>query len=160
MSSKEINEKVKSATLNSQPSLTAWLERLKEPQPIQPSKRRLGACVANSCQNKKQKVDEKVIKFENFVRENNRKFNSSGKKFSVEEQLTKIKHVNVNSVQSFQKMSKIRDLLNDEPDILALTDTHVQEFKILKFKTKERTIFATKTNARGVAIIIKRSLNP
>ena len=43
---------------------------------------------------------------------------------------------------------------------MALTDTRVREFKFLKFKTKERTIFATKTNSRGVAVIIKRSLNP
>ena len=57
-------------------------------------------------------------------------------------------------------MSKIKDLLNYEPDILALTDTRVKEFRFLKFKSKERTIFATKTDARGVAIIIKRSLTP
>ena len=109
MNLKVINEKVKSATLNSQPSLTAWIERLKEPQPMQPSKRKLGACVANDNQNKKQKVDENVIEFENFVRANNKKFNAGGRKFNHEEQLIKIKHVNVNSVQSFQKMNKVRD---------------------------------------------------
>ena len=160
MNLKVINEKIKTATKNNQPSLSGWLNRLKEPQPIQPPKRKLGACIANSDQNKRLKVDEKVIKFENLVRENNRKFNSTGRKFGPDDQTVKIKSVNVNSVKSVQKMSKIKDLLNDEPDILALTDTRVKEFRFLKFKSKERTIFATKTGARGVAIIIKRSLTP
>ena len=77
MNLKVINEKIKTATKNNQPSLSGWLNRLKEPQPIQPPKRKLGACIANSDQNKRIKVDEKVIKFENLVRENNRKFNST-----------------------------------------------------------------------------------
>ena len=160
MNLKEINEKIETATKYNQPSLRGWLNRLKEPQPIQPAKRKLGACIANGNQNKKQKVEEKVIKFENNVRENNWKFNSTGRRFGPDDQTLRIKSVNVNSVKSVQKMSKIKDLLNDEPDILALSDTRVKEFRFLKFKSKERTIFATKTDARGVAVIIKRSLNP
>ena len=57
-------------------------------------------------------------------------------------------------------MGKVKDLLNDDQDILALTDTRVKEFRFLKYKSIERTIFATKMNARGVAIIVKRCLNP
>ena len=94
-------EKVKSATKTTRPSLRGWVQRLKEPQPIQPLKRGLGACAANSDQNKRQKVDEKVIEFENRVRDNNKKFNATCKKFNVNDQIIKIKSVNVNSVQSY-----------------------------------------------------------
>ena len=56
-------------------------------------------------------------------------------------------------------MNRITDLLNDTPDILALTDTRVKEHRMFKFRNKERNVFATNTEMRGVALIINRTLN-
>ena len=122
MNLKSINDKIKAATKNTQPTIAGWVNRLNEPQPIQP-KRKLGACIANSDQNKKQKLDENAVEFENFIRENNKKFNTTSKKFATDDKVIKIKSTNVNSIQSFRKMNKINDLFNDNPDIVCLSDT-------------------------------------
>ena len=160
MNFKKINAKVNQMTYSSQPTLAGWVNRLSEPQPIRLGKRKLGACAARNENNKQQKVDDDLVNFENEIRSENIKFNRSAIKFGVNDQTLRIKSVNVNSLISFQKMNKVTDLLIDSPDILALTDTRVKEYRFNRFKNKERDTFATNTDARGVAIIINRSLNP
>ena len=160
MNFKVVNKKIDQLTRTSQPTLAGWINRLKEPQPMRLGKRKLGACAANSENNKVQKIDESLVRFENVIREENIKFNRNSPKFGGNDQTIQIKAVNVNSVISFQKRNKIVDLLNDDPEILAITDTRVKEHKMLRFRNKSRNVFATNTDQRGVAIIAKRSLNP
>ena len=159
MNFKKIEDKANKLTKSSQPTLAGWVNRLKEPQPIRPVKRKLGACTAVNESSKKQKANDDLVKFENEIRAENSKFNRSATKFNEGDQVLKIKAVNVNSLISFQKMNKITDLLNDAPDILAVTDTRVKEYRFYRFKTKDRDIFATNTELRGVAILINRALN-
>ena len=123
-------------------------------------KRKLGACAAFNEKNKQQKVDETLVKFENMIREENTKFNRNSPKFGVSDQTIIIKSVNVNSIISFQKRNKVSDLLNDDPEILAIVDTRVKEHKLLRFRNKMRNTFGTNTDQRGVAIIANRTLNP
>ena len=147
-------------TKASQPMLAGWVNKLNEPQPIRLVKRKIGACAATSDSNKQQKVTEDLIKFENRIINENTKFNKTAMRFNRDNQTLIIKSVNVNSVISLQKMNKVTDLLNDAPDVLRLTDTLVKEYKLYKFRNKERNVFATKTVMRGVAIIANRALNP
>ena len=137
-----------------------WINRLDKPQPIRAGKRKLGACAPNNDNNKHQRVDDSLIKFENMIREENTKFNRNSPKFRESDQTIKIKAVNVNSIISFHKRNKVSDLLNDDPDILAIVDTRVKAHKIFRFRNKTRNTLATNTDQRGVAIIAKRSLNP
>ena len=160
MNLKRINDKAKQMTTSSQPTLAGWVKRLNEPQPMGLSKRKLGACAALDNSNKKQILSEELINFEKDIREENVKFNRSAIKFNEGDQILKIKAVNVNSLISFQKMNKVSDLLYDTPDILAMTDTRVKEYRFYRFKSKEKDVFATNTDLRGVAILINRSLNP
>ena len=160
MNFRNVNKKIEQLTRTSQPTLAGWINRLEEPQPIRLGKRKLGACAANSENNKAQKIDDSLVKFENKVREENIKFNRNSPKFRGDDQTIQIKAVNVNSVISFQKRNKIVDLLNDDPEILAITDTRVKEHKMLRFRNKTRNVFSTNTDQTGVAIIAKRTLNP
>ena len=160
MNFKNVNKKIDQLTKTSQPSVAGWVKRFDKPQPIKAAKRKLGACAANNENNKHQKVEDSLIEFENKIREENSKFNRNSPKFIEGEQTFKIKAVNVNSIISFHKRNKVTDLLNDDPDILAITDTRVKEHKLLRFRSKLRNTFSTNTDQRGVAIIAKRSINP
>ena len=161
MNLNDVNRKVNQLAKSSQPSIAGWLNKLSKPQPIRLGKRKIGACVANSDdKNKQQKVSEALVEFENKIREENIKFNKSAPKLKTDDQTIRIKSSNVNSVISLQKMNKIPDLMNDNPDILALNDTRVKEYRLARFRSKDREVFATNTDTRGVAIIAKRTLNP
>ena len=105
-----VGEIAKKKAIEFQPSIKRWLTKATSATQPKNTPGTLGACIANTANNKN--VNNESVVFENRIRSRNEMYNAKLPKFKKTDEMFKMVSTNVNLIQTFPKRQRHGNFIN------------------------------------------------